>query len=138
MNPIIFTVSPPGPTPPMTINLTALLDQFRTVPDQRTRRGVRYPLPVLLTIAVLAKLCGHSQMHAVADWATARAGELATLFGLPRPQMPHPTTWTRVFGTGVRATAVETALAPLLAAPPTHMVPPCRAAPVSHPDSRQR
>jgi hypothetical protein len=45
----------------LTIDLTALLTQLQMVPDQRKRRGVRYPLAVLLTIAVLAKLCGDSQ-----------------------------------------------------------------------------
>jgi hypothetical protein len=95
-------------------HLTELLAHFATVPDQRQRRGVRYPLAVLLTTAVLAKLCGASQVHALADWARERAPELATIFGLARPQMPHPTTWTRVFGSGVAVAAIETALQPLL------------------------
>src|SRR5690242_9211796 len=98
MNPITFSVTPRGTDQTSTINLTELLMQFQTVPDQRKPRGVRYPLAVLLTIAVLAKLCGDSQVHALADWAHARASELAAVFGLPRPRMPHPTTWTRVFG----------------------------------------
>jgi len=84
------------------------------VPDQRKRRGVRYPLAVRLTVGVLAKLSGQSQVHALAGWASARAVELATVFGLPRPRMPHPTTWTRSLGYGVTATAVEVALQPLL------------------------
>lgn len=122
MDPITFTVSPPGQTRTLTINVTELLTCFQTVPDQRKRRGVRYPLPVLLAIAVLAKLSDQSQVHALAGWATVRAAELATLFGLPRPRMPHPTTWTRVLGYGVTATAVEAALQPLLT-PPIQQVP---------------
>lgn len=114
MDPITFTVTLPNHEPALTINLTELLACFQTVPDQRKRRGVRYPLAVLLTIAVLAKLSGQSQVHAVAGWATARADELAALFGLPRVRMPHPTTWTRVLGYGVTAAAVEAALQSLL------------------------
>jgi predicted transposase YbfD/YdcC len=122
MHPITFTVTPLGQQQALTINITDLLARFQTVPDQRKRRGVRYPLAVLLTIAVLAKLSGQSQVHALAGWAAARAFELATLFDLPRARMPHPTTWTRVLGYGVAATAVEAALQPLLT-PPLREVP---------------
>lgn len=79
MDSITFTVTPRGSDQTITIDLAALLTQFQTVPDQRKRRGVRYPLAVLLTIAVLAKLCGDSQVHALADWAHARAAELAAV-----------------------------------------------------------
>lgn len=123
MHPITFTVQPAGQSHTLTVNLTALLAQFATVPDQRRPRGVRYPLAVLLTIAVLAKLCGQSQVHALADWARERAPELTALFGLARTQMPHPTTWSRVLGFGVAAAAVEAALQPLLA-PSESEVPP--------------
>lgn len=88
MHPITFTVSLPGQTQPLTVNLTDLLVCFQTVPDLRKRRGVRYPLAVLLTIAVLAKLSGQSQVHALADWASARAVELVAVFGLSRARMP--------------------------------------------------
>jgi predicted transposase YbfD/YdcC len=114
MNPITFTVTPAGQDRSLTINLTDLLERLHTVPDQRKRRGVRYPLAVLLAIAVLAKLCGHSQVHALAGWAQERAPELTALFGLKRQRMPHPTTWTRVLGQAVTAEAIEAALLPLL------------------------
>jgi predicted transposase YbfD/YdcC len=123
MDPITFTVTPRGSDQTMTIELSALLTQLQTVPDQRKRRGVRYPLAVMLAIAVLAKLCGDSQVHALADWAHARAAELAAVFGLSRPRMPHPTTWTRVLGNAVAAAAIETALQPLLASPASPEVP---------------
>ena len=123
MDSITFTVTPRGSDQTMAIDLGALLTHLQTVPDQRKRRGVRYPLAVLLAIAVLAKLCGDSQVHALADWAHARAAELAAVFGLSRPRMPHPTTWTRVLGNAVAATAVETALQPLLATPASAEVP---------------
>lgn len=67
LHPITFTVTPPDQTQALTINLTDLLACFQTVPDQRKRRGVRDPLAVLLTIAVLAKLSGQSQ---VMPWLT--------------------------------------------------------------------
>jgi DDE_Tnp_1-associated len=123
MDPITFTVTPRGSDQAITINLSTLLTQLQTVPDQRKRRGVRYPLALLLAIAVLAKLCADSQVHALADWAHARAAALAAVFGLSRPCMPHPTTWTRVLGNAVAAAAIETALQPLLHPPPISEVP---------------
>jgi hypothetical protein len=123
MDSTTFTISPRGSDQTLTIDLSALLTQLQTVPDQRKRRGVRYPLAVLLAIAVLAKLCGESQIHALADWAHARAAELAAVFGLSRPRMPHPTTWTRVLGSAVAAAAIETALQPLLASSDSPEVP---------------
>lgn len=114
MDPIIFTVTPIGHDRTLTINLTDLLTCLQAVPDHRKRRGIRYPLAVLLAIAVLAKLSGQSQVHAIAGWAQERAAELAAVFGLPRSRMPHPTTWTRILGMGVTARAIEEALQPLL------------------------
>jgi predicted transposase YbfD/YdcC len=123
MNPITFTLVPPGHTQEMTIDVSALLEQFGSVPDQRKPRGVRYRLPVLLTIAVLAKLCGASHLHALAHWAAVRADVLAKLFDLPKPRMPHATTWSRLFASAVSADALERALEPLLAPPSTGEVP---------------
>lgn len=116
-NPITFTITPSGQDRSLTINLTELLEHLQTVPDQRKRRGVRYPLAVLLAIALLAKLCGQSQVHALAGWAHERAAELSAVFGLKRARMPHPTTWTRVLGNAVAADALESALQPLLVTP---------------------
>jgi len=117
LNPITFTVTPTGQDQALTINLSELLERLQTIPDQRKRRGVRYPLAVLLAIAVLAKLCGQSQVHALAQWAHERAAELSAVFGLKRARMPHPTTWTRVLGNAVAAAAIEAALQPLLVQP---------------------
>jgi predicted transposase YbfD/YdcC len=121
MDPITFTITPPGQDRSLTINLTELLERLQAVPDQRKRRGVRYPLAVLLTIALLAKLCGQSQVHALAGWAHERAAELSAIFGLKRARMPHPTTWTRVLGNAVAADALEAALQPLLVRPTTEV-----------------
>jgi predicted transposase YbfD/YdcC len=121
MNVITVTVTPLGQNQSVSINVTELLEHLSRVPDQRKPRGVRYPLAVLLVIAVLAKLCGQSQVHALAHWAHVRAPELAALFGLTRARMPHPTTWTRILGYRVAADAIEDALRPLLVTPSAHV-----------------
>jgi hypothetical protein len=131
MDAITFTATPRGSDQTVTIDLGALLARFQTVPDGRKRRGVRYALPVLLSIAVLAKLCGECQVHAIADWAHARCEELARLFGLKRTTMPHPTTWTRVLGRAVAAAAIEQAVQPLLLAAPSAEVAPRASIPIA-------
>ena len=94
MDAIPCTVTPRGTDQPITINGSALLACFAQVPDQRTRRGVRYPLAILLTIAVLARRCGSSQVSAIADWAHERRTERYAALQRNRAKMPHPTTWT--------------------------------------------
>lgn len=45
-----------------------LLAALATVPDPRDRRGVRYPLPSVLAVAVCAVLAGAVTFAAIADW----------------------------------------------------------------------
>jgi predicted transposase YbfD/YdcC len=117
------TVHPFGSEQPLTLDLAAMYQQFQQVPDLRHRRGVRYPLAALLTIALWAKLTGASQLRAIAEWARERQRELAAHFDMPRAAMPHPTTWSRVLASAVAAEALNHALAPLLIPPPTAEVP---------------
>jgi len=58
-------------------------------------------------VALLAKLTGHTQVRALAEWAALRAHELAHLFQFPRATMPHWVTWSRVLGTAVDLPALE-------------------------------
>jgi predicted transposase YbfD/YdcC len=119
MDATTVTVHPFGSERACTLDLAASYHHFQNIPDLRDRRGVRYPLALLLTIALWAKLTGASQLRAVAEWARERQGELAERFALPRPRMPHPTTWSRVFGSAVAVDALEQQLALLVAPPPS-------------------
>jgi len=110
-----LSVEVPSLDLPAVFDFDTIYRQFQTLADTRKRRGVRYPLAVLLTIAVMAKLAGYSGARAIADWATLRAEVLAELFDLPRPRMPHLTTWTRVFGHAVVLEAFEQVVAQLSA-----------------------
>src|SRR3712207_6478779 len=95
---------------PFAFSLHALAAHLQAVPDRRQRRGRRYPLPPLLTLAVLAKLAGHSRLEALAEWAKLRATDLARLFGLKHATMPHQSTWSRILGHAVDPAALEAAL----------------------------
>ena len=86
------------PDEPFAFSLQALVERLHTIPDLRAPRGVRYPLPVVLTVAVLAKLAGHGKLRAVAEWAGLRAEQLCPLLGFERTTLPHPTTWSRILG----------------------------------------
>lgn len=92
---------------PCAFDLGALTSTFEALVDQRDPRGVRYPLAPLLALAVCAKLAGHSRITALAEWAQLRAPDLATLFGLARTTMPHPSTWSRLFAQAVDVVALE-------------------------------
>jgi predicted transposase YbfD/YdcC len=89
------------PVAPFLFSPASLYARLHTLPDRRNRRGTRYPLAVLLAIAVLAKLAAHDSPRAIAEWAWLRAPLLTDLFGLDRPSMPHPTTWNRVLSHAV-------------------------------------
>ena len=95
---------------PFAFSLQALAAHLTALVDQRKPRGIRYPLVPLLTIAILAKLSGHSRVEAIADWAQLRAVELAHLFGLERTTMPHARTWGRILAHAVDPTALATML----------------------------
>jgi predicted transposase YbfD/YdcC len=97
-------------TEPLAFDLQALAHHLDAVPDLRAARGRRYPLSVLLTLAVLAKLAGYNNPRAIAEWAALRQAELTTFFTLARPTMPHPTTWSRVLGQALDPRDLEAAL----------------------------
>lgn len=80
------------------VDLQALFANLSQLTDLRKKRGVRYPLPVLLMLVVLAKLAGADKLQAIAEWSRAYQVELTSLFGLNRQTLLHPTTFSRVLG----------------------------------------
>ena len=108
---------------PCAVDLTALITALSTLSDQRAQRGIRYPLAPMLAIAILAKLCGESQIEALADWAHHRADGLIRLFGLTRPTMPHARTWGRIFAHAVDPTALTACIAQALRPHDPHAAP---------------
>jgi predicted transposase YbfD/YdcC len=97
------------PAHPILLDVQALSARVQTVTDRRAARGKRYPLGAILIIAVLAKLTGANQVRDGAEWARHRQHERCVLFGLTRPTMPHPTTWSRILGEAVDPDALTRA-----------------------------
>jgi len=104
------------PEQALAFSLDSLYAYLGRVIDQRKARGLLYPLPVLLAIAVLAKMLGQNQVSELAHWAKLRSKELCQLFDLKREQMPHLTTWSRVLGEKIDPVQLETVLGEFFAA----------------------
>lgn len=73
--------------------LGSLYDRFEQLSDGRDARGKRYPLAVLLTLLVLAKLGGEDQPHGIAEWVRARASALLGLLPVTRRTLPCANTY---------------------------------------------
>ncbi len=76
------------PNEPMMLDLTQLYVHLQALPDRRARRGVRYPLPMLLRIALLAKLSGQHQVRSIAEWRRCAPRNSLTSFSFPAHDAP--------------------------------------------------
>jgi predicted transposase YbfD/YdcC len=105
------------------LDVGALYTQAQTLVDQRKARGRQYPLALIVTVAVLAKLAGYTHVEAIADWAKLRCQELHVLFASKWARMPHHTTWSRILGRAVDIPALEQLVSRLLTPPSLGEVP---------------
>lgn len=74
----------------------SVYDNFCQLTDLRGVNGKRYELEAILTIVVLAKLCGEDKPMGIAEWAKHRKEELVKLFCLNWSRMPHHNTYRRI------------------------------------------
>jgi len=85
---------PDTPPVPVTHGETpGLIDALCQVPDPRQRRGVRYPLVGLLTVAVCAVLAGASTFAAISDWLHDLDEVTRARLGFTRGLPAATTTW---------------------------------------------
>jgi hypothetical protein len=66
------------------VDLQALYEKSCLLSDHRHARGIRYSLPALALIALLAKFAGHDSFQAIADWAKAHQSALVQLLNLKK------------------------------------------------------
>ena len=64
---------------------------FQGLPDPRKRKGKRYSLALVLTLLVLAKLAGETNVSAATHWIRLRKKGLAQQLRLNREAMPCTT-----------------------------------------------
>jgi hypothetical protein len=81
------------------IDALSLYRTFEQVCDLRRRRGVRYPLPVILSLVVLGKLAGMTSLAGIAEWVRLRADWLKAVLPLPRASLPCASTYGNVLRT---------------------------------------
>jgi len=85
----------------------SLYDRFCKLSDLRGVHGKRYELEGVLTIVVLAKLCGEDKPMGIAEWAKHRKEELVKLLCLNWSRMPHHNTYRRILAHKVYVEEVE-------------------------------
>lgn len=91
------------------INVTHLLSYLKRVKDGRKRRGLRYPLEIILVLFILAKLCGENKVYGIADWVQQRSEYLIEKLDLKlkRKRLPHHSTYRRILTEEIKADELE-------------------------------
>ncbi len=91
--------------------IPSLLAALAAVPDPRARRGRRYAVATILTLAVCAMLCGARSLYAIAQWGREHgSAEVRAALGIERESTPSVATLFRLFR-DVDVAAFEAALA---------------------------
>lgn len=72
-------------------------EALRTLPDPRRRQGVRYPLTSVVTIALMAMVCGADNAEEMEHWGELNAEWLAGVMELPHGT-PKQDVFLAVFG----------------------------------------
>jgi predicted transposase YbfD/YdcC len=74
----------------------SLYRAFERVKDPRKKRGVRYRLPLILSLIVLGKLAGMKTVAAIAHWVRLRKDDLAEEFHLEDARFPCAATYSNI------------------------------------------
>jgi predicted transposase YbfD/YdcC len=70
------------------VPLTALYEALKQVTDGRKKRGCRYSLALILTLFLLARLAGETDLGAAAQWIRLRKGWIIQQLHLTRGSLP--------------------------------------------------
>ena len=89
------------------IDLGSLYKKLSALSDTRKPRGLRYPLPVILVLMVLAKLSGEDTPSGIAEWAQYRTETLSSCLNLKRKRMPHHSTYRRIMADVINVDELE-------------------------------
>ena len=77
------------------IDPASLYSVFEKVKDGRKKKGVRYPLPFVLTLIMLGKMAGETTIEGIIDWVNLRKAKLKRLLNWPK-DFPTYDVYTRV------------------------------------------
>ncbi len=82
------------------VPLTALYEALKQVRDGRKKRGCRYSLALILTLLLLARLAGETEIRAAAQWIRLRKGWLIEQLHLTVSVCPGEDRCARAAGGG--------------------------------------
>lgn len=88
----------------------SLLEALAAVPDPRSPRGRRHPLPAVLALATAAMLAGARSLYAIAQWGRLQPPEVVAALSFTRARTPAVSTLHAVLR-ALDAAAFEAALA---------------------------
>lgn len=88
-------------------NLQSIASVFAEMTDQRKSRGVRYQFHSLLILLMLGKLSFQDTPSEIADWVSNRSALLKEKLNLNWKRMPSLSTWQRLLGQNIEATAFD-------------------------------
>jgi len=74
----------------------SLYAEFCQLRDSRKARGKRYQLGMILTLIVLAKVCGEDKPSGIAEWVKHRMEWLCEALQLAWKRMPHRSSYERI------------------------------------------
>ena len=70
-----------------------LIDILADIPDPRNPKGKRHPLPAILTVAIVAMMCGYLSYSAIAEWTRHYGPKRATAVGFTHDKTPCAATF---------------------------------------------
>src|SRR5260370_27898194 len=80
------------------VPLTALYEALKQVQDGRKKRGCRYSLALILTLLLLARLAGETEIRAAAQWIKLRKGWIIQHLHLTPASVPCVGTYLYALG----------------------------------------
>ena len=87
------------------IEANSLYKKWEELKDLRQKRGIRYPLPIILTMIALAKMSGEDKPRGITGWLKHRYEEIYSWLGFWRKTPPSERTIGRILS---QAIEVET------------------------------
>jgi DDE family transposase len=86
----------PNTTGGQTFYMGSFYAEFGELADPRKARVKRYRLETVLTLIVLAKVCGKDRPSGIAEWAQHRLEWWCDVLKLERKTMPHRSSYERI------------------------------------------
>jgi predicted transposase YbfD/YdcC len=99
----------------------SLAAAFASVPDPRRQASVTYPLPAVLSLAVMALVCAQTSVLAMAEWGARQSLDLLCQLGFADGRTPCQSTLHRLFrqlDSHTLTVALGTTFAPVVAPDP--------------------